>query len=126
MPSTTGRNSSASSGSVRLDASKTRRKTPHDAARQVLDHHQRHRAERDAEEQQVGDQPGAEEVVAVEEEAERAQHQADDAGDERLRAERVEIRGGGETVVSTVTAVPPGDRDPPDGRPARRSPSRAG
>ena len=56
------------------------------AARQVLDHHQRHRAERDAEEQQVGDQPRPEEVIAVDDEPERADGQPDDAGDQRARA----------------------------------------
>ena len=93
------------------------------AARQVLDHHQRQRAERDAEEQQVGDQPGAEEVVAVDDEADGA----DRPGRRRRRSARAsdarrDRRPACEYVVSTFS-VPPARRLGAAGRSssARRS-----
>ncbi len=63
------------------------------ATRQVLDHQQRQRAERDPQEQQVGNQPRPEKMAAIEDESQRAGRQADASGHERARAARVDVGG---------------------------------
>ena len=92
---------------------------PEDApgsAREVLDHHERHRSERDPEEQQIRDEPDAEEVIAVEHKPDRAADEADSAGDQGARAVGVEIRGRRVVVVSAIN-VPPASRAQPAARP---------
>jgi hypothetical protein len=65
----------------------------------VLDHDERHRPERDAEEEQVGDQPRPEEMVAVEDEPDPAEHEADDPGDKGAGALDVDVGGRGVSQI---------------------------
>ena len=57
----------------------------------MVNHHQPHRAEGDAEPHDVGDEPGAEELVAVDREADAADDQAGNADHQRARAAGVDV-----------------------------------
>jgi hypothetical protein len=78
--------------------------------RQMLNHDERHRAERDSEEQHVGDEPRPKEVVATDEKPERAKGQPGEANPESAGADSVEL--GGRGISHLHVSVPPGPAHP--------------